>query len=239
MSQIAKQQSNEISLINDETLISHLDNIGLTSKLSKGEKDTFLQIAKAFNLNPFKREIHVSKYGEQMSIITGYEVYIKRAERSGLLDGWKCITSGSIKEGNLKALLTIYRKDRNHPFEWEAHYSEFVQTTRDGKVTKFWEKAEFMTKKVAIAQGFRLCFSDELGGMPYTQDELPDLSQQTIDVPIEVIEVDYNDALESCNSMEELKSAWKAIPAKDKPNYEAKKEEIKNKLNSLELSINE
>ena len=29
-----------------------------------------------------------------------------------------------------------------------------------------------MTKKVAIAQGFRLCFPDELGGMPYTADEL-------------------------------------------------------------------
>ncbi|MDR1325280.1 MAG: hypothetical protein LBK00_04505 [Treponema sp.] len=29
-----------------------------------------------------------------------------------------------------------------------------------------------MLKKVAIGQGFRLCFSNELGGMPYTSDEL-------------------------------------------------------------------
>ena len=31
-----------------------------------------------------------------------------------------------------------------------------------------------MIKKVAIAQGFRLAFPDEIGGMPYTADELPD-----------------------------------------------------------------
>lgn len=29
-----------------------------------------------------------------------------------------------------------------------------------------------MTKKVAIAQAFRLAFPDELGGMPYTQEEM-------------------------------------------------------------------
>jgi hypothetical protein len=42
-----------------------------------------------------------------------------------------------------------------------------------------------MTKKVAISQAFRLCFSDELGGMPYTSDELP---QQTENIQHEVIE---------------------------------------------------
>ena len=29
-----------------------------------------------------------------------------------------------------------------------------------------------MTKKVAMAQAFRLCFPDEFGGMPYTNDEI-------------------------------------------------------------------
>lgn len=31
---------------------------------------------------------------------------------------------------------------------------------------------KFMLRKVAIAQGFRLCFPDELGEMPYTADEI-------------------------------------------------------------------
>jgi hypothetical protein len=50
-----------------------------------------------------------------------------------------------------------------------------------GTVTKFWQKAYTMIKKVAISQGFRLCFSDELGGMPYTTEEMPE-QNQTIDV---------------------------------------------------------
>lgn len=165
--------------VTDQILISHLDALGLTSKLNEGEKNTFLQISKAFNLNPFKREIHISKYGENLSIITGYEVYIKRAERTNQLDGWNATTTGSVEGNDLKAIVTIYRKDRTHPFVWEALYSECVQKTREGKVTKFWEKAAFMTKKVAISQGFRLCFSDELAGMPYTADEMPEQEVKT------------------------------------------------------------
>ena len=172
--------------INDALLTSHLDNMGLTSSLTPPEKNTYLSICKAFNLNPFKREVHVSKYGTQMSIITGYEVYIKRAERSGQLDGWNAITSGSVATNDLKATVTIYRKDRNHAFIWEALYSECVQKTKEGHVTKFWQKADFMTKKVAISQAFRLCFSDELGGMPYTADEMPEVTQDVSHVEITI-----------------------------------------------------
>ena len=185
-----ENQIQKIEKIDDKTLVSYLDVMGLAPKLGDNEKLQFLQIAKEFGLNPFKREIFCTVYGEgqykQFSIITGYEVYIKRAERSGLLDGWKAETSGSVENGDLKATVTIYRKDRNHPFTWEAYYNECVQKTKDGKVTKFWEKAHFMTKKVAISQGFRLCFSDELGGMPYTSDEMP--QQETENITHEVVE---------------------------------------------------
>jgi phage recombination protein Bet len=167
--------------------------MGISPKLEEKEKIQFLNIAKTFGLNPFKREIFCTVYGsgeyKQLSIITGYEVYIKRAERSGQLDGWNATTSGSVATNDLKATVTIFRKDRNHPFVWEVFYDECVQKTKTGSVTKFWEKANFMTKKVAISQAFRLCFSDELGGMPYTIDEI--LPQEvTQDIPhVEVVEV--------------------------------------------------
>lgn len=157
-------------------LTGYLDAMGLAQKLTDKEKTQFLEISQAFGLNPFKREIYCSKYGEgtnaQTSIIVGYETYIKRAERSGQLDGWQIVTEGSLKEQNLKAIITIYRKDRKIPFVHEVLYEEYVQTTKDGQVTKFWKKAHTMIKKVAMAQGFRLCFSDELGGMPYTKEEI-------------------------------------------------------------------
>ena len=181
----------KIDNIEDKNLTSYLDVMGISTKLNENEKKQFLQIAKEFGLNPFKREIFCTVYGEgsykQFAIITGYEVYIKRAERSGLLDGWKAETSGSVEGKDLKATVTIYRKDRNHPFIWQSHYSECVQKTKDGKVTKFWEKAHFMTKKVAISQGFRLCFSDELGGMPYTSDEMPN-QEVTENIGYQVVE---------------------------------------------------
>jgi len=170
---------NEIQVtenVSDKILIEYLDVMGISPKLEEKEKIQFLSIAKSFGLNPFKREIFCTVYGEgqykQLSIITGYEVYIKRAERSGMLDGWNATTSGSVPTKDLKATVTIYRKDRQHPFIWEVFYDECVQKTKAGAVTKFWEKANFMTKKVAISQAFRLCFSDELGGMPYTSDEI-------------------------------------------------------------------
>ena len=187
-----KNEITTIENVNDKVLIEYLDVMGISPKLEEKEKIQFLNIAKTFGLNPFKREIFCTVYGEgqykQLSIITGYEVYIKRAERSGMLDGWNATTSGSVATKDLKATVTIYRKDRQHPFVWEVLYEECVQKTKSGAVTKFWEKANFMTKKVCISQAFRLCFSDELGGMPYTSDEMP--QQEVIeDVPhVEIIE---------------------------------------------------
>jgi phage recombination protein Bet len=187
-----KNEITTIENVNDKVLIEYLDVMGISPKLEEKEKIQFLNIAKTFGLNPFKREIFCTVYGEgqykQLSIITGYEVYIKRAERSGMLDGWNATTSGSIATKDLKATVTIYRKDRQHPFVWEVLYDECKQTKKDGTVTSFWQKANFMTKKVCISQALRLCFSDELGGMPYTGDEMP---QQDVieDVPhVEIIE---------------------------------------------------
>ncbi len=230
--------------VTDSELTMHLENLGLLKDLTPGEKNSYLQIAKAFNLNPFKREIHVSKYNGQMSIITGYEVYIKRAERTGQLDGWNVTTDGKAEDGSLKAILTIYRKDRSHPFVWEAEYSEYVQMVSDkntGKLrpNKFWQKAKTMIKKVAISQGFRLCFSDELGGMPYTADEVQEQVTEEINHevvykdPTKVIadaDEDYTFILSICSTLEDLKTEWLKIPKDQRPKYQTLKDAIKTQI---------
>jgi hypothetical protein len=76
----------------------------------------------------------------------------------------------------LKAWVRIYRKDWEKPFYWEVVLSEF-----DKKQATWKAIPTFMGRKVAIAQGFRLCFPDELGGMPYTQEE-----HQVYDVDAEI-----------------------------------------------------
>src|SRR3990167_2466857 len=123
-----------------------------------------LNIVKSLNLNPFLREVHFIKYDQKskMSIVVGYEVYLKRAERSGKLDGWK---AGINKAENF-AWVEIYRKDWKEPFRWEVNLDEF------NKKQSTWNQIpSFMGRKVAIAQGFRLAFPDELAGLPYTEEE--------------------------------------------------------------------
>ena len=163
--------------IDVEKIKVYLESMNLTSNLNKSEVQQFIEIASAFGLNPFKREIYASKYGSNFSIIVGYEVYIKRAERTERLSGWHVTTEGTNdpdpKKNTLKAIITINRKDFQHPFIHEVLFNEYAQRTKEGQLNKFWrEKPITMIKKVAIAQGFRLCFSDELGGLPYTKEEL-------------------------------------------------------------------
>lgn len=126
----------------------------------------FMNIAQSYGLNPFKREIHFAKYGNHPGqIIVGYETYIKRAERTGLLEGWSVwCDKDNIGE---KAVIEIHRKDRKHPFRWEAYRKEFDKQQSTWKAMPY-----FMLKKVAISQGFRLAFPEEIGGMPYTPDEI-------------------------------------------------------------------
>lgn len=205
MSNIEKSQGFDI-----ERVKTYLRSMNLASNLTQAEVTQFIEIAQGFGLNPFKREIYASKYGNNFSVIVGYETYIKRAERSGRLAGWNVTTEGKMDDGSLKAIITIHRNDFTHPFIHEVFYSEYVQRTKEGRPTKFWaDKPYTMIKKVAMAQGFRLCFSDELGGMPYTADELPDHVGQN-QIVIEAVDITALKAeVEACETMDCLAEIWK------------------------------
>ena len=204
-----------------ERVKTYLRSMNLASNLTQAEVTQFIEIAQGFGLNPFKREIYASKYGNNFSVIVGYETYIKRAERSGRLAGWNVTTDGKMDDGSLRAIITIHRNDFTHPFVHEVFYSEYVQRTKEGRPTKFWaDKPYTMIKKVAMAQGFRLCFSDELGGMPYTADELPDHvgQNQIIIEPKEEKPLLINshkevyDKILTCLEMDCLADIWKSNP---------------------------
>lgn len=163
--------------VQKQAILDYLTAFGLASQLTEPEKLQFVEIAQAFHLNPFKREIHVVVYGEgeyrRLSIITGYEVYLKRAERTGKLDGWRAWVEG--QGDDMKACVEIHRKDWTNPFIHEVYWREAVQKKRDGTPSSFWTKQpKFQLKKVVVSQGFRLAFPDELGGLPYDASELPD-----------------------------------------------------------------
>jgi phage recombination protein Bet len=163
--------------IQKETIHEYLKVYGFNKTLTEAEQNQFFQIALAGNLDPFKRELYVAVYGEgenrKVSFLTGYQVYLKRAERTGKLDGWRARFEGD--GSKMKAIVEIFRKDWSHSFTHEVYWEEAVQKKKDGSPTQFWAKQpRFQLRKVAMAQAFRLAFPDELGGLPYESAELPD-----------------------------------------------------------------
>lgn len=131
------------------------------TKLTEKQQNMFMQVAIRHNLDPFKREIYAIAYGKEFSIVTGYQVYIERAEASGNLNGWSCENTES------GAKIIIHRKDWEHPFEWEVAYTDFDKGIASWKTMR-----AFMIKKVCIGIGFRLAFPAELGTMPYLKEEM-------------------------------------------------------------------
>lgn len=148
-----------------------------------GEVELFLRIARGCQLNPFKREIYLVKYGTYpASIMTGYEVYLQRAEASKVWNGYKVWTEGS--GADLVAKIEVYRKDWDKPLYHEVYYEEYVQKTKDGSVNRFWkEKPRTMLKKVAVSQAFRLAFPETLHGLPYIQEEINEVQTNVFEEP--------------------------------------------------------
>jgi len=140
----------------------------------------FIKIANLNKLNPFKRELYLVKYGDNPAqIVTGYEVYLKRAERTKLYNGFKVWIEGRVPD--MKACVEIYRKDWDKPLYHEVDYSEYVGRTKSGNITRFWlTKPKTMLKKVVLGQAFRFAFPDDLAGLPYTTDEIDSIDSSRI-----------------------------------------------------------
>ncbi|MCF0224391.1 MAG: phage recombination protein Bet [Fibrobacter sp.] len=167
--------ANEIKAVTDgekvteKLLLDYLSTI--TSKLSDAQRMQFLAVAQAFNLNPFKREVYATTYidrngNTQMSVIVGYEVYMKRAEINPNFDGYETEFTLT-KSGEIACTCTVFRKDRNHPTKSTVYMGEYST----GK--SLWQsKPRVMLEKVAICTAFRRAFPIDFGGYPYAPEEL-------------------------------------------------------------------
>lgn len=195
------QATNTLARVDEKTIDDFL--FSERQNFTDQEKTLFKGIALASGLNPFKREIHAARMGGRLVVITGYEVYIKRAERTGLLEYWDVRTQGKLVpttwlktwwdrdkrkqeskqvEGwksdpndPFAAIVTIKRKDRPHPQEWEVDFPEVCMENEN-----WGKRPRFMTKKVAICQGFRLIFPEECDGLPYATEELDGRTEEQV-----------------------------------------------------------
>lgn len=190
--------ANEIVATSDENKVTKElleDYLRTTHKeLNDTQFKQFVAVSLAFGLNPWKKEVHPVVYKNKdgsydLSIVTGYEVYLKRAELNPNYDGFNIEFKGSFKrgkvtksgktgswqvdalipDGEVSCICTVYRKDRAHPTREEVFFDEYDQGN------SMWQsKPRTMLKKVAIVSAFRKAFPFDFGGMPYTNDELPD-----------------------------------------------------------------
>ena len=128
-------------------------------------------LAKHLKLDPFKKEVHFVPYKGSVQLIVNYLEYVKRAERSNKLNGWKVefTPDGKVVK------VTIYRKDWEHPFVWDVYIDEINRK----ETNPLWRiMPKFMARKVAIAQAFRLAFPEEITKLTYTEEEMEILENE-------------------------------------------------------------
>ena len=150
-----------------------------------------MRVAESFNLNPILKQIFFierkSNVGGQwitkIEPLAGRDSFLTLAHRSGKFAGIETttdikdvakLTNGKWeKQSDLVAKCCVYRADMERPVIVEVSYSEYVQKTNQGEVTKFWkEKPETMLKKVAESQALRKAF--DITGL-YAEEEIREI----------------------------------------------------------------
>ena len=147
-------------------------------KASDAEAQLFFQVCRYQKLNPFLKEAYLIKYqdSEPASIVVGKEAFTKRAQRIDDCRGWAAgilVDRGGVlaeQEGSvllpgdklIGGWCRVKRRSVDADFYHTVGLSEYLQTTRTGTVTKFWDKMPAtMIRKVAIVQGLRECFPED------------------------------------------------------------------------------
>ena len=131
-------------------------------------------LARHLKLDPFKKEVHLVPYKGSVQLIVNYLEYIKRAERTNKLNGWKVEFT---PDGKV-VRVTIYRKDWEHPFVWDVYIDEINKK----ETNPLWRiMPKFMARKVAIAQAFRLAFPEEITKLTYTEEEIEILENEEVE----------------------------------------------------------
>lgn len=122
----------------------------------------FIEVCKATGLNPFLREIWC--IAKTNTIMTSRDGYLAIANRHPAFDG---IQTEVVREGKkiVKAICTVWRKDRAHPVICEAWFDEYVKP--NSNVWQTYPSAMIM--KVAEALALKRSFA--ISGL-VTQEEI-------------------------------------------------------------------
>lgn len=146
---------------------------------SEAEAFALIGIAEARGMNVLAQECYFvrrydrAKSKEVWAVQAAIDSFRIRAERTGLYDGQDEPEYEYSDKGHIiLARVRVYRKDWSRPMVGIARWSEYVQTTRDGKPTRFWETMPHnQLAKCAEALALRKAFPSALAKI-YTAEEM-------------------------------------------------------------------
>lgn len=180
-----------------ETVKNYLVS-GDKDRVTTQELVMFMNLCRFNCLNPWLKEAHCIKYGnEPATIVIAKDAFMKRAEINPEFDGYKAgiiiydEESGDLtyREGSffvkneilVGGYAEVFRKDRSHPYRAEVSFEEYAGKKKDGTLNSQWsKKPATMIRKVALVQALREAFPTSLGGLVTAEEQGV---EEPIDVP--------------------------------------------------------
>lgn len=173
--------------VNGQELVLTKDDVkkylvsGNADKVTDKEFKLFMELCKAQGLNPFLKEAYLIKFGNDASIITGKDVFLKRARANPDFRGFKAGIIVQKDQGFEKREGTFYLKGQENLVggwasvyikDWEVPFEHSVALAEFNKGTSTWKTMPaVMIRKVALVQALREAFPEELQQL-YSAEEM-------------------------------------------------------------------
>lgn len=176
-------EGREVVLTRDDIINTISSNPRITDK----EIKLFIELARAQKLNPFTKEIFITKYGDYpATFIVGKDVFTKRAQSNPLFKGMQAGVivqrqngvenrEGSAVFGDemlLGGWCKVYVQGYDVPIYDSVSFNEYAARKSDGTLNAMWaSKPATMIRKVAIVHALREAFPSDFQGL-YDQSEM-------------------------------------------------------------------
>lgn len=182
-------EGREVVLTREDIISTISSNPRITDK----EIKLFIELARAQRLNPFIKEIFITKYGDYpATFIVGKDVFTKRAQANPLFKGMQAgiiVQRGNgvdQREGSatfsdemlLGGWCKVYVQGYDVPIYDSVSFNEYAARKADGSLNSMWaSKPATMIRKVAIVHALREAFPSDFQGL-YDQSEMGLSAQQ-------------------------------------------------------------
>jgi len=152
----------------------------------------FAEICKATGLNPFLKEIW---FVPGVGVMAGRDGYLRVANEHPMFDGMETRVERDPKNVPIRAICSVWRKDRSHPITCEAYFSEY---SKGGGIWAKYPSA--MISKVAEVLALKRSFSingvvteEEIGHEQPTREDKIQAAQEVAAAKLATLKGDVID----------------------------------------------